>query len=386
MLENMMNFQVLNSVVMFVVVLGILVFVHEFGHYLAAKTVNMKVRSFSIGFGKEIFGFTRQNGERWKISLIPLGGYVDLYGMDGNEDYIKEEKDPKVLKKAFFNKNVFARMWVVFAGPFSNILFAIFSLTILFSAVGVKELSTTIGEVKEGFPAAKAGMMSGDKILAISGSEVSKWSEMAEKITATNPNETITIKVKRNDEIIELTLPTESMELENVYKEKKERRVIGVTASTEYLDTRKVSVFDAIKESVEYTAEFSGVILGTVKRIITGTMKADLGGPLTIAEQSGKAAESGIYTLVLFLVHLSINLAILNLLPIPVLDGGHLVYGLIEILSFGRGLHDKIKFVANYIGLALLLLLMVFVFYKDIDRIFLKDSPDEIKVEEVKTK
>jgi len=221
MLENMMNFQVLNSAVMFVVVLGILVFVHELGHYLAAKTVKIKVRSFSIGFGKEIFGFTRKNGERWKLSLIPLGGYVDLYGMDKDEEYVKEEKNPEVLKDAFFNKNVFARMWVIFAGPFSNILFAILTLTILFSTAGVKELATTIGEVKDGYPAAKAGIIAGDKIIEISGDKVSKWSEMVEKITSSDPNEQITLKINRNNEIIELVLPTEVMELENIYKEKK---------------------------------------------------------------------------------------------------------------------------------------------------------------------
>jgi len=128
------------------------------------------------------------------------------------------------------------------------------------------------------------------------------------------------------------------------------------------------------------------VILGTVKRIVLGRMKADLGGPLTIAEQSGKAAESGLYSLILFLVHLSINLAILNLLPIPVLDGGHLLFAIVEVLSFGKGVGDKVKLVANYIGLALLLLLMVFVFYKDIDRIFFEKSSNNVEVEKIEAK
>jgi len=370
MLETLMSSQVLNSAVMFVVVLGILVFVHELGHYLAAKTVGVKVRNFSIGFGKEIFGFTRKNGERWKISLIPLGGYVDLYGMDKDEDYVKEEKDPEVLKDAFFNKNVFARMWVIFAGPFSNFLFAIIALTILFSTAGVKELSTTIGTVQEGMPAAKAGMIKGDKILEVSDVAVFRWKELAEEIAKSDPNKEINLKVERDGKILDLILPTESMELENIYKEKESRRVIGIRASSEYLSTREVSFTQSIKESFEYTKEFSGLIVGSVKRIVLGKMKAEVGGPLTIAEQSGKAAEHGMYALVLFLVNLSINLCILNLLPIPILDGGHIVFCLVEILSFGRGVHDKIKLVANYLGMVLLVSLMIFVFYKDIERIF----------------
>jgi regulator of sigma E protease len=370
MLEGLLNLQVLNSAVMFIVVLGILVFVHELGHYLAAKTVKVKVRSFSIGFGKELWGFTRQNGERWKVSLIPLGGYVDLYGMDPEEDYIKEEADEEVLKQAFFRQNVLSRIWVVFAGPFANIVFAILSLTVLFSSIGVKELGTTVGTVKEGFPAEKAGLLEGDQILAVSGQEVQKWQEMVKIISSTSSDQELTLTVLRNNEKFEVVLPTEITELENIYKEKEKRRVIGITASTDYISTTKLSLKDAFVEGSKYTKEFAGVILGSVKRMITGQMKADVGGPLTIAEASGKAAQHGIYALVLFLVNLSINLAILNLLPIPVLDGGHIMYCVIEILSFGRGLHDKIKLVANYAGMAILMMLMVFVFYKDIERIF----------------
>ena len=368
MLETILESQALYSTVMFILVLSILVFVHELGHYLAAKSVGVKVNSFSIGFGKELFGFTRKNGERWKVSLIPLGGYVDLYAMD--QDDVKDMDPKEVSKNAFYKKNVFARIWVVFAGPFANFLFAIVALTALFSYYGVREPSTVVGKVMEGLPAEKAGIESGDKIISVDGVKVKTWNDLVKQISGVQANKDLTVKVLRDEQEMSLTLQAEETEIKNVLEEKIKRRLIGVTLSSDYLLTKEVSFYEAIKTSFEHTYNMTTLILKSVKRMVTGEMKADVGGPLTIAEQSGKAAQGGIYALVMFMVMISINLGILNLLPVPMLDGGHILYCLIEVFTFGRGLHDKIKLAANYVGLSLLGMLMVFAFYKDISRIF----------------
>jgi len=368
MLETILESQALYSAVMFILVLSILVFVHELGHYLAAKSVGVKVRSFSIGFGKELFGFTRKNGERWKVSLIPLGGYVDLYAMD--EDEVKDMDPKEVPEDAFFKKNVFARIWVVFAGPFANFLFAIVALTALFSFVGIKEPSTIVGSVMKDMPAEKAGIESGDKILSVDGVEVKTWGDLVEQISGSQSDKDLAVKVLRDKQEIDLILQAEETEIENILEEKIKKRLIGVTLSAEYAETKEVGFVEAVETSFVHTYNMTALILKSVKRMVTGEMKADVGGPLTIAEQSGKAAQGGVYALIMFMVMISINLGILNLLPVPMLDGGHILYCLIEIFTFGRGLHDKIKLAANYVGLSLLLMLMVFAFYKDISRIF----------------
>jgi regulator of sigma E protease len=370
MIESFLQSQVLYSAVMFIVVLSILVFVHELGHYLAAKSVKVKVKAFSIGFGKEIFGFTRKNGERWKFCLLPLGGYVSIYGMDPEEDDIKDEKDEEKLKDAFYKKNVLARIWIVFAGPLANFLFAVVALTMLFSAYGIKQASTVIGDVMPNMPAQEAGLLAGDKVLAINNEKVTTWTDLVEFISKSSANEELDFNFQRGEEVLNLVMKPEHTETENILEEKIQKRMIGVRISTDYSISEDVSFTQAVENSFAHTYNMTVLILKSVKRMITGEMKADVGGPLTIAEQSGKAAQGGIYALVMFMVMISINLGILNLLPIPALDGGHIMYSLIEILTFGKGLHDKIKMVANAIGIGLLVMLMGFAFYKDITRIF----------------
>lgn len=370
MLESILQSGAWYSAFMFIIVLSILVFVHELGHYLAAKSVGVKVKAFSIGFGKEIVGYTRKNGERWKLSLVPLGGYVDIYGMDEEADDVKDEKDKSKLKDAYFKKNVWARIWVVFAGPFANFLFAIVALTALFSTSGIQEASSRIGDVMSNMPAEKAGLKANDLITSINGVEITKWSELTGTIVNTQVDQDIALTVDRDGELFNVVLKAEDKEVETILEEKIKKRLIGITMSSDYIMSEQVSFIDAVEKSVISTYNMSALILTSVKRMITGEMKANVGGPLTIAEQSGEAAKGGMYALIMFMVMISINLGILNLLPIPVLDGGHILYCLIEICTFGRGLHDTIKMIANYIGLGLLILLMVFAFYKDISRIF----------------
>lgn len=354
------------ATLMFIIVLSVLVFVHELGHYLAAKSVGVKVRSFSIGFGKEIFGYTRKNGERWKVSMLPLGGYVDLLGMDPEDERITENNKAQ----SFYKKNVFARIWVLLAGPLANFIFAIVALIALFSFYGVKEPSAVIGSVMANMPAEKAGILVGDKIVSINNVKINTWKDLHNKITNSQINEDLNIDIIRNNQPISLTLQAENKEMENILEEKIKTRIIGIRLSSEYVLANKVSFTQAVEKSFEYTYNITTLIVKSVKRMITGQMKANIGGPLTIAEQSGKAADNGLYALIMFMVLISINLGILNLLPIPGLDGGHIMYALVEILTFGKGLHNKIKMVANIIGVGLLVSLMLFAFYNDITRLF----------------
>jgi regulator of sigma E protease len=359
-----------HSAIMFIVVLSILVFVHELGHYLAARSVGAKIKTFSIGFGREVFGFTRKNGERWRLSLIPLGGYVDIFGMDKDSEDVKDLTSDKDLEGALYKKNVWARIWVVFAGPFANFVFAIVALTGLYYAEGIRETSSRVGSVMQNMPAEKAGLQAGDLIKSINGQEVTKWHELSELIGKSESTEPLNFVIQRDDKTFNVTIAPEEKEIETILQEKVNRRLIGINISSDFVYAEETTFVQALEQGFITTYNITTLIITSVKRMITGEMKADVGGPLTIAEQSGEAAKSGLYALVMFMVMISINLGVLNLLPIPVLDGGHLVYYFIEVLTFGRGLHDKIKAAANYTGLFVLISLMVFAFYKDISRIF----------------
>ena len=358
----------INYIVPFLVVLTILVFVHELGHFLVARYNNVKVEVFSIGFGAEIFGFFDKHGTRWKFSAIPLGGYVKMFGegevvaTEGRE----KERDLTEEEKAvsFYHKRLGQRAAIVFAGPLANFVFAIIVLAGLFFTSGAPKLLAGVGEVQKGSAADKAGIVVGDKIIKIAGQEV-KWFEDLRQVVIKNPNISLSMEVIRDKtQLTIIAIPKAKIVEEGGVE--KEIGLLGVTPNPEMIEYMNVGPLDAMLMGVERTYGLTVRILEAVGLMITGAVsKEELGGPLRIAQMSGQMAQGGTASLVFFLAALSINLGLINLFPIPMLDGGHLLFYFIEAI-IGRPLNEKAQEYSFRFGLILVLLLMVFVTWNDL--------------------
>lgn len=351
------------STIIFILVVGVLVFIHEMGHYLAARSVGVYVETFSIGFGREIFGWDDKQGTRWKVSILPLGGYVKMYGMTGEA---KPEDIPEDRRhEAFVLKSVLRRMWVVFAGPLANFVLAFALLSGMFFLSGERRILTEVGAVAENMPAAAAGLQAGDEILAVNDTEVRYWDEMVPLIQEEGA-QPITLEVYRpgTDNVLEVTLQPKQVEVTNILGETSTMYQVGVRAG-ESFERQPHGFFRSMALGAERTYQQTALILEAVWRMISGQMRADIGGPLTIGKVAGEQATMGFESLLVFMAFISINLGLINLFPIPVLDGGHLVYFAIEGL-LGRPLTEKAQDIGNRIGLTLIMMLMVFAFYKDI--------------------
>jgi regulator of sigma E protease len=357
------------TVIAFIIVLSILVFFHELGHYMAARSVGVGIEEFSIGFGKEIKGWNDKHGTRWKVCMVPLGGYVKMVGEDGNDD------DKKAYKKgtAFFEKHVMQRIWVVFAGPLANFILAFIFLSAIFmtgekEAVPLNETPAIVGGIQEGMPAAEAGFEKGDKIFAVNGVLITDFQHVSDVVAKLGGKETIFTLV-RNENYLNISLTPDVVERFNPEKLDTEKRgLIGVGPKPE---TRIIehTLFGAIKQGAIKTYDYSTMIMKTVGAMISGKVPGDsVGGPIMIADMASKSAQTGGYELFLFMAVISINLGMINLFPIPMLDGGHLVYYFVELVK-GSPVSDKLQDIGQRIGLALLMLLMGFAFYNDIMRV-----------------
>jgi regulator of sigma E protease len=352
----------------FLIVLTILVFVHELGHFLVARYNDVRVEIFSIGFGPELFGFYDKQGTRWKFSAIPLGGYVKMFGegetvvSEGNDKERELTEEEKAV--SFHHKRLGQRAAIVFAGPLANFVFAVIVLAGLFFASGSPNLLAGIGTVQNGSAAQKAGLVTGDKVIMISGQEV-KWFKDLRKIIIDNPKSPLSMIVIRNKEQLTLIATPEV----KVFEEggiKKEIGLLGVTPNPEMVEYKNVGPLDSIIMGVERTYGLTVRILNAVGLMITGSIsKEELGGPLRIAQMSGQMAQGGLASIVFFLAALSINLGLINLFPIPMLDGGHLLFYFIEAI-LGRPVNEKAQEYSFRFGLILVLLLMVFVTWNDL--------------------
>jgi regulator of sigma E protease len=352
-----------NSVFAFMVVLGILIFFHELGHFLVARLFGVGVEKFSLGFGPRLIG--RKVGiTDYRLSLIPLGGYVKMVGEEP-----EEELDPAVVPMSFTHKHVFKRSLIVFAGPLFNIFLAlvIFFGVALFA--GSLILKPSIGSVKEGSPAEAAGFRKGDLITAIDGVAVGSWEEMAELISGSH-GRPIRVGVVRDDARLELGAVPELTTGKNLLGEDIQRYVIGIGTAGETI-ARRLGPLEAMAESLRQTYGVVELMVVIVAKLVTGGISFDtVGGPIMIAQMAGDQAKAGTTSLFLFIAVISVNLAVINLLPIPVLDGGHLLFFLIEAIR-KRPVNLKVREIAQQVGMVLLIMLMVLVFYNDITRIFL---------------
>ncbi|PKN33161.1 MAG: RIP metalloprotease RseP [Deltaproteobacteria bacterium HGW-Deltaproteobacteria-19] len=353
------------SIISVIVLLGVLIFAHELGHFLAAKWAGVGVLKFSLGFGRKLY--SRKIGEtEYLLSLVPLGGYVKLMGESEAELLPEEERH-----RSFSNKSVWVRMGIVLAGPVFNFILAILIFTAIYMA-GVPTLTSTIGSIQEGSAALEAGMLPADTVVAIDGKPVRKWEHLAEIISASG-GRTLRITVDRAGIQQELSVTPRSMKAKNLFGEEVDSWKIGVTPDPKIM-TERLNPAEAFWVGLKKTWYLSELTLVSIVKIFEGVISPKtLGGPIFIAQLAGAQVKEGLVPFFLLMALLSINLGVLNLLPIPILDGGHLLFYVIEAV-IRRPVSMKIREIAQQVGFAFLILLMVFVFGMDIDRL-LGDNP-----------
>ena len=345
----------------FLAVLGILIFVHEFGHFLVARRLGVGVTKFSFGFGPKLAGFQRGETE-YLISAIPLGGYVKLVGENDGEEIPPEQQE-----KAFCNKPVWVKMAVVAAGPIGNLLFAFLVFWGIFLG-GVPVLTPKIGDVMPDTPAARAGLKAGDLIVRIGEKKITTWDELAAGIKESGAGKGLPLTIRRGEEEIRVTVTPEIREGRTIFGERVDGPKIGVVASKEIIQ-RKINPVAAVGRAAEETWRITHLTVLTVGKLVMRVIPSDsLGGPILIAQMAGDQAREGVSPFVYFLGLLSVNLGILNLLPIPILDGGHLLFFSIEALR-RKPLSPQARMMAQQVGLALILMLTALVFYNDIARL-----------------
>ncbi|MEK9725089.1 MAG: RIP metalloprotease RseP [Rhodospirillaceae bacterium] len=353
-----------NYIIVFLIVLSVLIYVHEWGHYWVALRNGVRVEVFSIGFGPEVFGWNNAAGTRWKIGLVPLGGYVKMFGEDDSRDDGEEAVELAEAEKAvsFHHKSIRQRAAIVAAGPIVNFLFAIVAFAGLAMFEGNPVPMAVVGEVIPGSAAEQAGMKVGDKILAIDTAEVGTFEDLRQ-IVIKNPDRKLVFDIQRGEAILKLdATPQASGGADGGTR----IGLLGVRPHLEHLRYDRQDPLSAIWMGVERTFVLTYRILVYVGEVISGSRNADdLGGPLRIAKISGDMAQLGLSQVVLLMAMLSVNLGLINLFPIPMLDGGHLAFYAAEAIR-GRPLGPTAQEYGFRFGLFLVLLLFVFVTWNDL--------------------
>lgn len=354
-----------NYVVVFLVVLTVLVFVHEWGHYWVARRAGVRVEVFSIGFGPEIFGWTDKHDTRWKISAIPLGGYVKMFGeadLGWEEEEEAEPLPPEEKAVSFHHKKLWQRSAIVAAGPMANFIFAAILVALLAGIVGTARPLAAVGEVVPGSAAETAQLAAGDRVTAIDGKPI-KWFEELRALVSAKPGVPLELEVDRGNETLILTVTPKPHQAEG---QAAPIGLLGVRFDPNAVEYERQGPFEAVSTGVGYTVGMVTRIFGVLGEMVSGERSAEeLGGPLRIAQLSGDIAQLGIKELMMFMAALSVNLGLINLFPIPVLDGGRLVFYAAEGLR-GKPLAPKIEEYGMRFGLALVLFLVVFVTWNDI--------------------
>jgi regulator of sigma E protease len=343
-----------------IILLGIIILVHELGHFLFAKMLGVRVMKFSLGFGPKLIG-KKFGDTEYVISAIPLGGYVKMLGEVPGEE-LKDEERPF----AYNYQKIWKRFLIVLFGPIFNLLFAV--LIFFFSFMnGVPILVPEIGDVMQGTPAEKAGLMKGDKIVEIDGVSIEQWDQMTD-IIHKNPGKPLGLGIQRNGAILHLEIKPEKKMVKNVFGEEKPVGLIGIKPSGNTV-VKKENISIAFSDSIIRTGEISTLTLVSIVKLFQRVIPMDtLGGPILIVQMAGEQASRGFLNFFVFMAIININLGVLNLLPIPILDGGHLLFMGIEAIR-RKPVSEKVVALSQKIGLALILSLMAFVIYNDFMRL-----------------
>lgn len=363
----------------FIIIISVIVFVHEFGHYIVARWCGVKVDVFSIGFGREIWGYTaKKSGTRWKLSLLPFGGYVKMFGDAGaastaDADAIEamSEADKKV---SFHHKPLWAKALVVAAGPVFNFILTITVFTYFIFTVGIASTEPVVGSVLKDSAASEAGIKAGDRILSINGKEMKRFNDIPAYII-TNTGTNITLLIKRGEQTITRELTPRIVEEKDMLGNSSKRPLIGLKSTQ--ITRESVGITEAIWEATKSTYNMCASSLKVLGQMITGKRSVEeLKGPVGIAKMSGQVTQSGesmsetLHMILWFIALLSANLGMVNLFPIPMLDGGHLMYYGVEALR-GKPVAERYMEFGYRMGFVLLMTLMGFTLLNDLRQLWL---------------
>jgi regulator of sigma E protease len=350
------------GVITFLLVLSVLVFIHELGHFLAARFFGVTVHTFSIGFGKRLIS-KEFKGTTWQFSLIPLGGYVKMKGQDDSKPTLTEEGDD-----SYNSKKPWQRIIILFAGPFANFALA----AVLYFAIaimGSNALSATIGKVIENSPAQKAGLQVDDEILRINQTDIKEWSDVGKIIQ--NSTTALQFYIKRDGMMRTIVISPKLSDSENIFREKIQKRMIGIAPAPKVI-TVHYSFMESVVYAWDKTIESSKMIFLGVQKLIQGIIpSSEIGGVITIGKVISDASQSGIVALFAISALISVNLGVLNLLPIPALDGGHIMFNLYEMITRHKP-SDRVFIMLTISGWVILAGLMLLGLYNDINRLFLQ--------------
>jgi len=362
---------VFGYLVPFLFVLSLVVFVHELGHFLVARLCGVRILVFSIGFGPELVGFNDRQGTRWKVAAIPLGGYVKFFG-DENAGSVPDERVLESMPegdraRSYHFQPVYKRAAIVVAGPLANFLLAIVIFAAIFGIYGKQTLSARVDSVQAGSAAAAAGFQQGDVVVAINGEAIDNFADM-QRIVSDSAGEALNVKVDRDGSQIVLKATPDLKEVKDNFGNVHRMGILGISRSTTPGDVKyqAVSPIQAIGMGAQETWFVVDRTLSYIGGVIVGREAADqLGGPIRIAQISGQVATIGFVALIHLAAVLSVSIGLLNLFPIPLLDGGHLLFYSIEAVR-GRPLSERAHEVGFRIGLAIVVMLMIFATFNDI--------------------
>lgn len=347
------------SIITSLLVLSFLIFFHELGHFIAARFFGVRVEVFSIGFGKKVASKVYGDTE-YRISMIPLGGYVQMKGQDDTDPTkISDDIDSYNMRKPW------QRIIILFAGPFANFLLA-FMLYIAIGNIGVNKFAPIIGTISQNFPAQTSGLMHGDLVLSINKEPVKTWDELSDKIK--NSVGTLLFTVKRDHETKMISISPKIHSYKNIFGEKREKKMIGITPIGKVV-TLKLNFYQSLVYAANETKNATTMIVTSLQKLIEGIIPAkDLGGIVSIVQVTAEASKIGIVALFGLTALISVNLGVLNLLPIPALDGGHIVFNIYEMIT-KKAPSEKVLYYLTLTGWAILLSLMSFTIFNDIYRL-----------------
>jgi regulator of sigma E protease len=357
----------------YIVALSILVFVHEFGHFWVARRCGVKIEAFSIGFGKELFGWTDKAGTRWRIAILPIGGFVKMFGdadAASRPDFeAAAAMDAEARRLSFTHKKLWQKSLIVAAGPAANFLFAILVMATLFATIGEPYTPPVIGSIKPGSAAEKAGLKTGDRVETIDGMTINRFEELRQAVLMDAGDDPLSFNLRRDGQPVTVMVTPDIVEEKDILGNKTKIGQLGIYQSSESV-LRHENPVTAVWRAANETWSITSSSLSAIGQMVIGRRSADdLSGPIGIGQVIGKVSDEGVIPLINLIAWLSISLGLINLFPIPVLDGGHLLFYAIEAVS-RRPVSERALAFGFRVGFALIVSFFVFVMWHDLSRLF----------------